>query len=327
MDFDPLVRAVAQAQPLFENLGDKMLLAGFELPGEMYDTLDSAVMVTGEIQFAVAQQNELMSQLGNQIGILPDGIIAGIQGLYTTLEGSLGYIGETQFQSVCTLLDLLQVSELTAKASAQMLTLMAQDMGGDGFLDTLISGLGLAAGAGGLAAAIGSTTTTTVGTLAAGGAATSVGTITAGGLLGGPPGIALALAALATMTAVGVGVNNANKTKKRMDAAEEVVSPIGKLNYSDEGRRSAQYNTLIDDRHSWRESMEQSQALTQLQPFTCDTAATDTMIDLLRKLVDKPINRVVNSEVVVQSLRTNQTLSEFREMLIEVLKADEQLMF
>ena len=329
-DFDPLMRAFTQGQSLFEVFGDKVLVAGFELPAQMYDTLDSAVVMTGEVQFAVAQQNELMNQLGNQMGTLPDGITAGIQGLFTMLEGALGYIGEVQFQSVCTLLDLLQVSELTAKASAQMLTFMAQDTGGGGFLNTLLGGLGVAAGAGGLAAtaggATGTTTVTTAGTMAAGGtAATSAGTLAAGGFLGGPLAITLALAALATTTAVGVGVSNANKQKKRMEAAEAATNPINKLGYADPAFRSGAYTALIDNRNNWRESMEQSQALTQLQPFTSDTTATDTMIDLLRKLVDKPVDRTVKSEVVIQSLHANQTMSEFRDMLTALLKYDEQI--
>lgn len=326
MDFDPLMRAFIQGQSLFEVFGDKVLVAGFELPGEMYDTLDKAVVTTGEVQFAVARQNELMNQLGNQMGTLPDGVTAGIQGLFTMLEGSLDYIGETQFQSVCTLLDLLQVSELTAKASAQMLTFMAQDTGGSGFLDTLLGGLGVAAGAGGLAATTGAVTTgaAATGAAATGAAASAGGTLTLGSL-GGPPGIALALAALAAMTAVGVGVSNANKKKKRMESAQAAADPINKLGYADPAFRSSAYTALIENRSDWRESMEHAQTLTQLQPFTSDTAATDTMIDLLRKLVDKPLDRTVNSEVVIQSLHANQTLSEFRDMLTALLKYDEQV--
>ena len=330
-DFDPLVRAIAQVQPLFENLGDRMLLAGFELPGEMYGTLDSAVVMTGEIQFAIVRQSELVSQLGDRMGELPAGVSAGMQGLFTMLEGSLVHIGETQFQSVCTLLDLLQVSELTAKASAQMLTLMSQDAGGGGPLDTLLSGLGVAAGVGGLAAAGVATTgaATTGGAVATGaavgGAAASAGGSLALGSLGGPIGIAAALTALAAATAVGVGVSNANKKKKQMESAEGVTSRIDRLNYADEGIRSAQYGALMDNRNAWRDRMEESQALTRIPPFASDTAATDTMIDLLRKLVNKPLDRNVHSEVVIQSLRANQTLSEFKDMLIEVLKSDEQI--
>lgn len=308
-DFDPFMRAFTQGQSLFEVFGDKMLVAGFELPGEMYDTLDKAVVTTGEVQFAVARQNELVNQLGDQMGTLPDGVIAGMQGLFTMLEGSLGYIGETQFQSVCTLLDLLQVSELTAKASAQMLTFMAQDTGGgNSSLETLFGGIGVATGVAGVASVAG-----------------TAGSTLSLGSLGGPIGIAVALAALAAMAAVGVGVSNANKKKKQMESAEGVTSQIGKLNYSDKEVRSRQYGVLMENRSDWRKSMEQAQTLTQLEPFTTDTAATDTMIDLLRKLVDKPLDRTVKSEVVIQSLRTNQTLSEFRDMLTELLKYDEQL--
>ena len=96
-DFDSLMRAFTQRQSLFEFLGDKVLVAGFELPAEMYDTLDKAVITTGEVQFAIAQQNELVNQLANQLGILPDGIAAGVQGFFMMLESSLGYIGEARF--------------------------------------------------------------------------------------------------------------------------------------------------------------------------------------------------------------------------------------
>lgn len=170
-------------------------------------------------------------------------------------------------------------------------------------------------------AATGATTTGAVAT----GAAASAGGTLALGSLGGPPGIALALTALAAMAAVGVGVSNANKKKKQMESAEGVTSQIGKLNYSDKDVRLAQHHALMDNRRDWRDSMEEAQALTRIQPFTSDTAATDTMIDLLRKLVDKPLDRTVKSEVVIESLHANQTMSEFRDMLTALLKYDEQL--
>ncbi len=47
--------------------------------------------------------------------------------------------------------------------------------------------------------------------------------------------------------------------------------------------------------------------------------------EVLRQLATKPADRSINSEVVIQSLHTNQTLSEFRDMLTELLKYDEQL--
>lgn len=47
--------------------------------------------------------------------------------------------------------------------------------------------------------------------------------------------------------------------------------------------------------------------------------------EMLRRLATKPADRNIKSEVVIQSLRTNQTLSEFRDMLTELLKYDEQI--
>lgn len=122
-NFDYLMKVVTKPQTVFDVSGDMISVAGFELPVEMYDKLDKTAVINGEVQWAVAQQNELLSQMDNQLGILPDGITAGLQSLFNMVEGSLGYIGEVQFQSICTLLDLLQVSELIAKASAQMLIL------------------------------------------------------------------------------------------------------------------------------------------------------------------------------------------------------------
>lgn len=51
----------------------------------------------------------------------------------------------------------------------------------------------------------------------------------------------------------------------------------------------------------------------------------DKVAEMLRKLAEKPADRNIKSEVVIQSLRTNQTLSEFRDMLTELLKYDEQI--
>ncbi|KAF5028897.1 hypothetical protein DSECCO2_654250 [anaerobic digester metagenome] len=51
----------------------------------------------------------------------------------------------------------------------------------------------------------------------------------------------------------------------------------------------------------------------------------DKVAEMLRRLAVKPADRNIKSEVVIQSLRINQTLSEFRDMLTELLKYDEQL--
>lgn len=51
----------------------------------------------------------------------------------------------------------------------------------------------------------------------------------------------------------------------------------------------------------------------------------DKVAEMLRLLAAKPADRNIKSEVVIQSLRTNQTLSEFRDMLTELLKYDEQI--
>lgn len=45
----------------------------------------------------------------------------------------------------------------------------------------------------------------------------------------------------------------------------------------------------------------------------------------MRRLADKPADRHVRSEIVINTLRTHQTLSEFKEMLDEVLKSEEQV--
>ena len=253
------MKVVTKPPTVFDVSGDMISVAGFEIPAEMYDTLDKTAVITGEVQWAVAQQNELLSQMDNQLGILPDGITAGLQSLFNMVEGSLGYIGEVQFQSICTLLDLLQVSELIAKASAQMLIFAAQDTGaGDSFLGTLFGGVSVAAGVAGITALGGTAAgTATVGGAAATGAAATgaaatgaaaTGTALSLGSLGGPPGVAVALAVVAALAAVGVGVHNANNQKKRGQAAEEITSRIDKLNYADENRRSSQYGVLFENK-------------------------------------------------------------------------------
>ncbi|HWP51795.1 MAG TPA: hypothetical protein VN626_08880 [Clostridia bacterium] len=304
-NFDYLMKAITKPQTLFDVSGDMISVAGFELPVEMYDSLDKTAVITGEVQWAVAQQNELLSQMDNQLGILPNGITADLQSLFNMLEDSLGYIGEVQFQSICTLLDLLQVSELIAKASAQMLIFAAQDTGGgDSFLGTLFGGVSVAAGVAGVAGLSGTVTGTTL----------SLGS------LGGPPGIALALAVVAAMAAVGVGISNANNKKKRGEAAEEITSRIDNLSYADNNRRSNQYDLLFDNKNEWRESLEQAQE----QSAKADTAATDTIIGLLQQLVDKPLSRNVNAEVHIQELYSRMTQTEFRENFLEMMARDMQ---
>lgn len=51
----------------------------------------------------------------------------------------------------------------------------------------------------------------------------------------------------------------------------------------------------------------------------------DKVAEMLRRLAEKPADRNIKSEVVIQSLHTTQTLSEFRDMLTELLKYDEQI--
>ncbi len=51
----------------------------------------------------------------------------------------------------------------------------------------------------------------------------------------------------------------------------------------------------------------------------------DKVAEMLRRLAVKPADRRVNSEIVINTLRTHQTLSEFKEMLDEVLKNEEQV--
>jgi hypothetical protein len=320
------MKAVIKPQTVFDVSGDMISVAGFELPVEMYDTLDKTAVITGEVQWAVAQQNELLSQMDNQLGILPDGITAGLQSLFNMVEGSLGYIGEVQFQSICTLLDLLQVSELIAKASAQMLIFAAQDTGGgDSILGTLFGGVSVAAGVAGINALGG----TAAGTATVGGAATTgaaatgaaaTGTALSLGSLGGPPGVAVALAVIAALAAVGVGVHNANNQKKRGQAAEEITSRIDKLNYADENRRSSQYDVLFENKKDWQESLEQA----QVHSANTDTAATDTIIRLLQQLVDKPVSRNVNAEVHIQELYSRMTQTEFKENFLEMMARDVQ---
>lgn len=299
------MKAITKPQTLFDVSGDMISVAGFELPVEMYDTLDKTAVITGEVQWAVAQQNELLSQMDNQLGILPDGITAGLQSLINMVEGSLGYIGEVQFQSICTLLDLLQVSELIAKASAQMLIFAAQDTGGgDSILGTLFGGVSVAAGVAGVA----------------GLSATATGTALSLGSLGGPPGVAVALAVIAALAAVGVGVHNSNNQKKRGQAAEEITSRIDKLNYADENRRSSQYGVLFENKTDWQQSLEQA----QVQSAKSDTAATDTIIGLLQQLVDKPVSRNVNAEVHIKELHSRMTQTEFKENFLEMMARDLQ---
>ncbi len=304
-NFDYLMKVVTKPQTVFDVSGDMISVAGFELPVEMYDKLDKTAVINGEVQWAVAQQNELLSQMDNQLGILPDGITAGLQSLFNMVEGSLGYIGEVQFQSICTLLDLLQVSELIAKASAQMLIFAAQDTGGgDSILGTLFGGVSVAAGVAGVAGLSGSAT----------------GTALSLGSLGGPPGVAVALAVVAALAAVGVGVHNASNQKKRGQAAEEITSRIDKLNYADESRRSSQYGVLWENRNEWQESLEQA----QVQSAKTDTAATDTIIGLLQQLVDKPASRNINAEVHIRELYSRMTQTEFKENFLEMIARDVQ---
>ena len=310
--FNRLIAQITQMQPVFSSHDTRMTIAGFELPSELYGMLDKSVVISSEIQWAMAQQSTLTSGMGDLIGALPQGIIAQLQSFCDMTQGSFSYMGEVGFESISTLLDLLLVSELIAKTSAQMLSFMAEgSSGGDSALGTLLGGVGTVA-------ALGS-----VGWLGSG--ATAVA--------GSFPPLAIALLAVAGVTAAGVGIKNHFDKNRRKEEAQAVTEPIDKLVYSDEERRNVQNESLIINRTNWqkqmaqydqpvqkqagwRQQMEQSQATPSADP----TSASETIIGLLQKLVEKPVSRTVNSDIHISSLTTTATKQEFEKMLTDLLQ-------
>lgn len=190
-------------------------------------------------------------------------------------------------------------------------------------MGTLLNGLGVAAGVAAVGGAgVAGSGVVTTGAVAAGGAtaggtAAGVGTVAAGGLFGGPPGAVIALGVVAIATAFTVMLSNMLNKKRQMEAAEEVTSRIDKLNYSDEDKRSAQYDVLLENRNQWHDSMEKAQ--------TTDTAVADTIVGLLQKLVEKPVDRTVNSEITIESLVTTATQRQFEEMLERTLRENMEI--
>ena len=309
--FNRLIAQITQMQPVFSGNDTRMTIAGFELPSELYGMLDKSVVISSEIQWAMAQQSTLTSGMGDMIGALPQGIIAQLQSFCDMTQSSFSYMGEVGFESISTLLDLLLVSELIAKTSAQMLSFMAEGGGGgDNALGTLFGGIGAASGTAGL-----------------------LGISAAAAAGGGPPGMALALLLLAGGLAVGVGVNNYKGQKRRKETAQTVTEPIDKLMYSDERRRNGQHDLLFKNRTAWQEQMArydqpvQKQAnwreqieRSQATPSADPTSAAETIIGLLQKLVEKPVSRTVNSDIHISSLTTTATKQEFEKMLTDLLQ-------
>ncbi len=52
----------------------------------------------------------------------------------------------------------------------------------------------------------------------------------------------------------------------------------------------------------------------------------DEAVELLRRLVAKPVDRNITNEVVIQSVRAEATKSELREMILEMLKEDKEIL-
>ena len=297
--FNRLIAQITQMQPVFSGNDTRMTIAGFELPSELYGMLDKSVVISSEIQWAMSQQSTLTSGMGDLIGALPQGIIAQLQSFCDMTQSSFSYMGEVGFESISTLLDLLLVSELIAKTSAQMLSFMAEGGGkSDGFLSTLSNGVGISA-------VIGASF----------------------------PAFGIPLLAAAGVAAAGVGIKNHFDKNRRKDEAQTVTEPIDKLMYSDEERRNVQHESLFKNRTAWqkqmaqydqpvqkqagwREQMERSQATPSADP----TSAAETIIGLLQKLVEKPVSRTVNSDIHISSLTTTATKQEFEKMLTDLLQ-------
>jgi hypothetical protein len=65
---------------------------------------------------------------------------------------------------------------------------------------------------------------------------------------------------------------------------------------------------------------KQMTAADAMRPGRGDTeliAQLSELTDVMRRVADKPADRNVKSEIVINMLKTNATLSEFKEMFIE----------
>lgn len=85
----------------------------------------------------------------------------------------------------------------------------------------------------------------------------------------------------------------------------------------------------MDDMFNSRQASQldgrQVTAADAMRPGRGDTeliAQLSELTDVMRRVADKPADRNVKSEIVINTLKTNATLSEFKEMFIETLMRD-----
>ena len=112
---------------------------------------------------------------------------------------------------------------------------------------------------------------------------------------------------------------NAPRIPPTIDPAQALIDPFN----TGEGDKSNynQYQSQVDSSRANADALREA-----VKTGNAEVAAQiGALADAIHRLADKPADRKVNSEITIQSLRTHATLSEFRDMLNEVLKMEEQV--
>lgn len=116
--------------------------------------------------------------------------------------------------------------------------------------------------------------------------------------------------------------NTPNDSSVKKAPSPRVIDPVDPFQTG--AGEESNYNQYQSQLDSSRQNADALRDAVEKGNFEV-AAQLDKVAEMLRLLAAKPADRNIKSEVVIQSLRTNQTLSEFRDMLTELLKYDEQL--
>lgn len=88
---------------------------------------------------------------------------------------------------------------------------------------------------------------------------------------------------------------------------------------------SGNMDDMFNSRQASQMGGRQMTAADAMRPGRGDTqliAQISELTDVMRRVADKPADRNVKSEIVINTLKTNATLSEFKEMFTETLMRD-----
>lgn len=107
-------------------------------------------------------------------------------------------------------------------------------------------------------------------------------------------------------------------TTQTIDPVQAAVDPFN-TGEGDQSRYN-QYQSQIDSSRANADALRDA-----VKTGNAEVAAQiGALTDAIHRLADKPADRHVNSEIVINTLKTNATLSEFKDMLNEVLLRDLQ---